>query len=79
MLKLKFQYFGHLMGRTISLEKKDPDGGKDCGQEDKGATKDKMAGCHHQSNGHEFEQALGDGEGQETWLQSTGSQRVGHG
>ena len=68
------------MGRTISLEKKDPDGGKDCGQEDKGATKDKMAGCHHQSNGHEFEQALGDGEGQgkPCMLQSMGLQRVGH-
>ena len=64
MLKLKLWYFGHLMGRTVSLEKKDPDGGKDWGQEDKGATRDKMVGCHHQSNGHEFEQARGDGEGQ---------------
>ena len=59
---LKLQYFGHLMQRADSLE--DSEAGKDCGQEDKGATKDKMAGCHHQSNGHEFEQALGDGEGQ---------------
>ena len=57
MLTLKLWYFGHLMGRTNSWE-------KTWLQEDKGATKDKMAGCHHQSNGHEFEQALGDGEGQ---------------
>ena len=34
------------------------------GQEDKGATEDKMVGWHHQLNGHEFEQALGDGKGQ---------------
>ena len=27
-------------------------------------TEDEMVGCHHQLNGHEFEQALGDGEGQ---------------
>ena len=34
------------------------------GQEEKGETEDKMVGCHHQLNGHEFEQAPGDGEGQ---------------
>ena len=45
------------------LTGKDPDAGKDCGQE-KGITEDKMVGCHHWLNGHEFEQALGDGEGQ---------------
>ena len=43
---------------------KDPDAGKDWGQEEKGVTEDEMAGWHHQLNGHEFEQALGDGEGQ---------------
>ena len=42
---------------------KDPDAGKDCGQE-KGATEDEMVRWHHQLNGHEFEQAQGDGEGQ---------------
>ena len=36
MLKLKLQYFGHLMGRADSLKKKDPDAGKDWGQEEKG-------------------------------------------
>ena len=43
---------------------KDPDACKDCGQEKKGKTEDEMVGWHHQLNGHEFEQALGDGEGQ---------------
>ena len=42
---------------------KDPDAGKDCRQE-KGTTEDEMAGCHQRLSGHEFEQALGDGEGQ---------------
>ena len=42
---------------------KDPDAGKDSGQE-KGTTEDEMVGWHHPLNGHEFEQALGDGEGQ---------------
>ena len=43
---------------------KDPDAGKDWGQEEKGTTEDEMVGWHHQLNGHEFEQAPGDGEGQ---------------
>ena len=34
---------------------KDPDAGKDWRQEEKGTTKDEMAGWHHQLNGHEFE------------------------
>ena len=41
----------------------DPDAGKDRWQEEKGTTEDEMVGWHHQTNGHEFEQALGDGEG----------------
>ena len=41
---------------------KDPDAGKDWGQE-KEATEDEMVGWHHQLNGHEFEQTLGDSEG----------------
>ena len=62
MLMLKLQSFGHLMWRTVIG--KDPDAGKDWRQEEKGMTKDEMAGCHHWLNGHEFEQAPGDGEGQ---------------
>ena len=42
---------------------KDPDAGKDWRQE-KWTTEDEMVGWHHWLNGHEFEQALGDGEGQ---------------
>ena len=44
--------------------RKDPDAGKDWRQEGKGTIEDKMVGWHHRLNGHEFEQALGDGEGQ---------------
>ena len=53
MLKLKLQYFGHLMRRVDSLE--DSDAGRDWGQEEKGTTEDEMVGWHHQLNGCEFE------------------------
>ena len=53
MLKLKLQYFGHLMRRADSL-KKDPDAVRDWGQEEKGTTEDEMAEWHHRLNGHEF-------------------------
>ena len=43
---------------------KDPNALKDWGQEEKGTTEDEKVGWHHQLNGHEFEQALGDSEGQ---------------
>ena len=46
MLKLKLQYFGHLMGRADSLEKTLMLGGSQ-GQEEKGMTEDEMAGWHH--------------------------------
>ena len=57
-----------------------PGAGKDWRQEEKGTTEDEMVGWHHWLNGHEFEQVLEDGEGQEEpgMLQSMGSQRVGH-
>ena len=51
------------MQRTDLLAK-DPDAGKDLRQEEKGTTEDEMVGWHHRLNGHEFEQAPGDGEGQ---------------
>ena len=48
ILKLKLQYFGYLMRRVDSLEDwKDSDAGRDWGQEEKGTTKDEMAGWHH--------------------------------
>ena len=42
---------------------KDPDGGKDWRQEEKGMTEDEMVGWHHRLDGHEFEQASGVGDG----------------
>ena len=49
MLKLKLQYFGHLMQR------KDPDAGKDRRWEEKGMTEDEMVGWYHQLNQHKYE------------------------
>ena len=61
-LMLKLQYFGHLKWRVNSLEKTlmlgKTEGGRRRGQQRWDV------GCHHQLNGHEFEQILGDGEGQ---------------
>ena len=45
---------------------KDPDAGKDWGQEEKWPTEDKMVGWHHQLSGLELEQSPGDSEGQGT-------------
>ena len=63
MLKLKLQYFGHLMRRVDSLEKVPMLGGI-WGQEEKGMTEDEMAGWHHRLDGHESEKAPGVGDGQ---------------
>ena len=52
MLKLKLQYFGHLMQRADSLEKTLI--GKDWRQEVKSMTENEIVGWHHQLNGHEF-------------------------
>ena len=75
ILKLKLQYFGHLIQRNDSLEKTLMLGKRR--QEEKGMTEDEMVGWHHRLNGHEFEQAprVSDGQG---GLKSMGSQRVGH-
>ena len=61
MLKLKLQYFGHLMQRVDLLEK--TDAGRDWRQEEKRTTEDEMAGWHHRLDGHEFERTLGVGDG----------------
>ena len=53
MLKLKLQYFGHLLRRVDSLE--ETHAGRDWGQEEKGPTEDEMAGWHHQLDEHESE------------------------
>ena len=54
MLKLKLQYFGHLMRRADSFEKTLMLG-KNWRQEEKGMLENEMVGWHHQLNGHEFE------------------------
>ena len=53
MLKLKLQYFGHLMGGVDSVEK--TDARRDWGQEEKGTTEDETAGWHHGLDGLESE------------------------
>ena len=62
MLKLKLQYFGHRMRRANLLAKTWCWERLKAGGE--GMTEDEMVGWHHWLNGHEFEQASGDGEGQ---------------
>ena len=65
MLKLKHQYFGHLMQREKRpLIRKDLDAGKDGGQKEKGETEDVMVGWHHPFNGHVSEETPRDNEGQ---------------
>ena len=63
MLKPKLQYFGHLMQRANSLEKT-LILGKIEGRRRRRPTEDEMVGWYHRLNGHEFEQSLGDSEGQ---------------
>ena len=64
MLNLKLQYFGHLMQRTDLLEKTLMLG-KIEGRRRRGR-QDEMVGWHHRLDGHEFEHALGVGDGQES-------------
>ena len=77
MLKLKLQFFGHLMRRVDSLQK--TDAGRNWGQEEKGTTEDEMAGWHHRLDGHKFEwtPGVGDGQGGLACCNSWGH-RVGH-
>ena len=60
MLKLKLQYFGHMMRSTNTLEKTLMLGKI----EGRRVTEDEMVGWHHLFNGHELGQTLGDDEGQ---------------
>ena len=64
MLKLKLQYFGHLMRRVDSFIGKDSDAGRDLGQEEKEMTEDGTARWHHRLNVHESEWTPGVGDGQ---------------
>ena len=63
MVKLKFQYFGHLKQRADSLEKTLMLGKTEGGRRE-GRERTRCKGWHHRHNRHEFEQALGDSEGQ---------------
>ena len=62
ILKLKLQYFGHMIRRANSG--RDSVARKVWGQEEKGVTEDEMVGLYYWLNGHELEQTLGDREGQ---------------
>ena len=53
ILKLKLQYFEHLMRRADSLEK--TDAGRDCGEEEKGTIQDEIAEWYHRLDGRESE------------------------
>ena len=68
MLKLKLQYFGHLLERADSLEKtlmfRKIEGGRRRRQQ---VTEDEMVGWHHQFNGHEFGQTLRDTKDRKAW------------
>ena len=59
---------------------KDPDAGRDWGQEEKGTTEDEMAGWHHRLNGREFEWTPGVGDDREAWHAAIHgvTKRVGH-
>ena len=72
MLKLKLQYFSHLMRRIDSLEKTLMLGG--IGGRRRRGREDEMVGWHYRLDGHEFEQALGVGDKQRR-LQSMESQK----
>ena len=66
ILKLIFQYFGHLMGRTDPHEKTLMLG-KTEGRRRRGGQRMRWVGWHHWLNGREFEQTQGDSEGQHAW------------
>ena len=63
MLKLKLQYFWALDAKSWLIWK-DPDAGKDWGQEEKGMTEEEMVGWHHWLDGHGFGWTPGVGDGQ---------------
>ena len=78
MLKMKLQYFGHLMWRVDSSEKTDV--GRDWGLEEKGTTEDEMAGWHRWLDGCWVSVNSGSWwwTGRPGVLRFMGSQRVGH-
>ena len=73
-------YWTDLNWRSSLLIEKDSDAGKYWQKEEKGAREDEMTGLYHQFYRHEFEKALGvgDGQGSLAYYSPWGSQRVGH-
>ena len=82
MVKSKLKYCNFCLVPHVKswLIGKDPDAGRDWGQEEKGMTEDEMAGWHHRLDGHEFGKTLGvgDGQGGLVCCNSRGLERVGH-
>jgi len=66
MLKVKLQYFGHLNAKNWLIGK-DPDAGKDWGQEEKGASEDEMVEWHHRLNGHSIRKFWEIAKDREAW------------
>ena len=56
----------------MSCTGKDPDSGRDWGNEEKGTTEDEMAGWHHRLVGRRFGQTLGNVKDKQAWLRSLG-------
>ena len=65
MLKLRLQYFGHLM--QSQLTRRDPDAGRDWRQKEKGVTEGEMVGWYRWLSGHEFEQTTEMVKDREAW------------
>ena len=78
MMKLKLQYFGHIIQRANSLEKT-LTLGKIEGRRRRGRQRMRWLDGITNSMGHEFEQTLGDSDGRGSWYTAVhGVQRVGH-
>ena len=78
MVRLKLQYFGHLMWRA-KFTGKNLDAGKDWRQKEKWVAEDEMVRQHHWPQGHEFEQTLCDsGEQRSLVCCSSWGRRIGH-
>ena len=71
MLRLKLQYFGHVMQKADSLE-------KILMREEKGTTEDEMVGWHHPLNGHELSKLWEIVKGREAWYAEVHGLKVRH-